>query len=145
MPTLHVELDPAPDETPPAFSGDTAPLVYFLSFAFAARYGAEHELSQLATLLQRRPYEIDLRPLLTFADRDAEDASDERDLARVWQDGGPLAACCQRVVTAIDADPKARELLRDFPTLRDRLAELGRLASWAAERGARVRVTYSMD
>lgn len=144
MPALHVELDPPPAELPPAFSGDTAPLVYFLSFAFAARYGAQHELARLAVLLQRPPHQIDLRPLLTFADRDTEDAFDQRELERVWQDAPPLAVCCERVVAAIDADKQARALLRDVPTLRDRLDELRRLAIWAAARGARIRLTYSM-
>jgi hypothetical protein len=32
------------------FGGDTAPLVYFLSFAFAASDGAQHELTKAALL-----------------------------------------------------------------------------------------------
>lgn len=146
MPALHVELDPPPDQSGPAsFGGDTAPLVYFLSFAFAARYGAQHELTNAALLLRGGEHKIDLRPLLTFADRDADDPADRRELERVWQDAGPLAECCRRVVEAIDADPAVREQLGELPTLRDRIQELGRIASWAAERGARVRLTYTMD
>ena len=144
MPTLYVEFDPA-GELPFAFGGDTAPLVYFLSFAFAARYGAQHELTKASLLLRGGEHKIDLKPLLTFADRDTEDPADERELARVWQDAGPLAECCRRVVEAIDADPAIREQLGDFPTLRDRIEELGRMASWAAERGARIRLTYTME
>ena len=144
MPTFFVELDP-PAEPPVAFDGDTAPLVYFLSFAFAARYGAQHELTKASLLLRGGEYKIDLKPLLTFADRDVEDPADDRELQRVWQDAGPLAECCRRVVEAIDADPAVRGQLRDFPTLRDRIEELGRMASWAAARGTRVRLTYAMD
>jgi hypothetical protein len=36
-------------------------------------------------------------------------------------------------------------LVADFPTLRERLEELGRIAIWAAARGAKVRLTYEMD
>ena len=144
MPTLHVEFDP-PGEPPLGFAGDTAPLVYFLSFAFAARYGAQHELTKASLLLRGGDHQIDLKPLLTFADREADDPADQRELQRVWQDAAPLAECCRRVVTAIDADAAIREELRDSPTLRDRIEELGRIASWAAERGARLRLTYTME
>jgi hypothetical protein len=142
MPTLHVELDP-PGEAP-SFAGDTAPLVYFLSFAFATRYGAQHELAKAALLLRGGAHKIDLRPLLTFADRTVDDAADARDLERAWQDAAPLAECCARVVAAIDADEAVREQLAEFPTLRDLIEELARIASQAAERGARVRLTYTM-
>jgi hypothetical protein len=143
MPALYVETDPsAPAST--EFGGDTAPLVYFLSFAFAARYGAQHELTKAALLLRGGEHKIDLKPLLTFAEREAEDEADARELERVWQDAGPLAECCRTVVDAIDADPAIREQLADFPTLRDRIEDLGRMASEAAQRGARIRLTFSL-
>jgi hypothetical protein len=143
MPTLYVDTDPL-DETP-SFAGDTAPLVYFLSFAFATRYGAQHALAKAALLLRGGAHKIDLRPLLTFADRAIDDPADERDLERAWQEATPLAECCARVVAAIDADDAVREQLAEFPTLRDLIDELGWIASQAAERGARVRLTYTMD
>ena len=144
MPTLHVEFDP-PGEPPDSFGGDTAPLVYFLSFAFAARYGAQHELTKAALLLRGGRHKIDLKPLLTFADRETDEPADDRELQRVWQDAAPLGDCCRRAVAAIDDDPAIREQLREFPTLRDRIEELGRMAAWAAEREARVRLTYTME
>ena len=144
MPTLHVEFDP-PGEPPDSFGDDTSPLVYFLSFAFAARYGAQHELARAALLLRGGDHQIDLKPLLTFADRAVDDPADRRELERVWQDAAPLADCCRRAVAAIDDDPAIREQLREFPTLRDRIEELGRMAAWAAEREARVRLTYTME
>jgi len=143
MPSLIVELDP-PGEAP-AFGGDTAPLVYFLSFAFSARYGAQHELTKASLLLRGGAHRIDLKPLLSFASRDADDEADRRELERVWQDAAPLAECCRRVVDAIDADAAVREPLAEFPTLRDRIEELGRIAAAARERGARVRLTYTME
>ena len=144
MPKLIVEFDP-PDEQPVAFGGDTAPLVYFLSFAFAGRYGSQHELTKASLLLRTGAHKIDLKPLLTFADREVEDESDRLELERVWQDAAPLAECCRRVVKAIDADAAVRERLAEFPALRDLIDELGRIASGAASRGARIRVTYAME
>jgi hypothetical protein len=144
MPRLIVELDP-PLETPVSFSSDTAPLVYFLSFAFAARYGSQHELTKAALLLRGGAHKLDLKPLLTFADRDAEEPVDQRDLERAWQDAVPLAECCRAVVAAIDADAAVRDLLVDFPTLRDLLDELSRIAAYAAAEDRRIRLTYSME
>jgi len=143
MTQLVIEFDP-PGDPQITFGGDTAPLVHFLSFAFALRYGAQHELSKAAGLL-RDTHQIDLKPLLTFADRHAADARDRQELERVWQDGAPLADTCRLVVEAIDADEALRELLRDSPALRDRVEELGRIAAWAADRDSRVRLTYRMD
>ena len=143
MPALIVEFDP-PGEPPTTFGGETAPLIYFLSFAYAARYGAQHELS-IVTGLLRDKHKIDLKPLLTFADHAAQDEADRQELERVWQDAAPLSECCRRVVEAIEADAAIREQLGDFPALRDRIEELGRIASWAAEGGRRVRLTYTMD
>ena len=143
MPSLIVELDP-PSEAPVTFGGDTAPLVYFLSFAFAARYGAQHELS-LATAVLRDKHKIDLKPLLTFADSAAQDEADRQELERLWQDAAPLAVCCRRVVEAIDADAAVGEMLAGYAALRDRIDELGRIASQAAEDGRRVRLTFVME
>ena len=148
MATIQVDLDPLgvdpAGEPPTGFGGNTASLVYFLSFAFAARYGAQHALSQASLLLRGGEHKIDLKPLLTFADRAVDDPADEQELERVWQDADPLAACCRLVVEAIDGDAAIREELQEFPALRDRIDELGRIVSWAAERGARVRLTYTM-
>lgn len=143
MPTLYVEFDP-PEPCPYAFEGATSDLVYFSSFAYSARYGSTHELTQAATLL-RGELKIDLRPLLTFADRDIEDPADAEALARAWQDAAPLSECCRQVVAALDTGHKRlRQLTAGFPALRDRLSDLQRMAEWAAERGARVRLTYSL-
>ncbi len=143
MTRLVVELDP-PGEPPAAFGGDSAALVYFLSFAFATRYGAQHELSK-ATALLRDTHKVDLKPLLTFADRAAEDEADRAELERLWQDAAPLAECCRAAVAAIDADAAVEELLADFPELRDRIDDLARIASWAAAEGRRVRLTFEME
>lgn len=143
MPTLHVDFDP-PEPCPHAFAGDTSDVVYFLSFAFSARYGSTHELSR-ASLLLRGEFKIDLRPLLTFADRGVEEASDVRELERVWQEAAPLAECCRQVVAALDGGhAQLRELTDGFPALRNRLDELARMAQGAVERGAKVRLTFEL-
>jgi hypothetical protein len=80
MPTLHFETS-APGPCPYAFASDPTDLVYFLPFAFSTRCGSTHELSH-ASLLLRGEFKIDLRPLLTFADRQVEEAADEDELER---------------------------------------------------------------
>lgn len=144
MPAVYFEADCA-ERCPFAFNGDTADLVYFLSFAFSARYGAQHELTGLSLRLRSGDHGIDLRPLLTFADRAAEEPADEHELERAWQEPGPLAECCRRVVDAFDgAGPETRAVLRSYPGLRDRIDDLRRMAEWARDRGARVRVTFAL-
>ena len=135
MPHLVVDLDPSAGQ-PVMFPTDTAPLVYFLSFAHAARYGSQHELTKAALLMRGGEHKLDLKPLLTFADRDAEEPIDKRDLDRAWQDAAPLAACCRAVVASIDADVAIQELLKEFPTLHDLLGELGRMATRPAMKAA---------
>jgi hypothetical protein len=143
VPRLFFETAP-PDAAEAAFGGPTDVLVHFLSFAFASRYGAQHEFSKLALLL-RAEHKLDLRPLLTFADRNVEEDADARELERVWQDAAPLAETLRALIERLDAhDPRVDELVRDAPDLRDRLADLLRMADEAAERGARVRLTFEL-
>ena len=144
MPRIVLDFDP-PQPDAPSFDGDTSDLVYFLSWAFSMRYGANHELS-IAALVLRSEFKIDLLPLLTFADRAVEDPADEEALERAWQDAAPLAECCERVATALGSDEKRLVTLRDeYPSLRSHIEALGRDAAWAAERGARIRVTYELE
>ncbi len=138
--TLIVETASA-EECPHEFLGDTADLVYFMSFAYSERYGSDHPLAKAAALL-RRKRRIGLAPLLTFGDARTDDAEEERLLERLWQDAGPLAECARNVAGAIESNEELRELTEDFPELPDRLRELGAMADWAAERGAKVRLTY---
>ena len=129
---------------PVAFSGATDELVAFLSFGFAARYGAQHPLTSLALLL-RGEYKIDLGPLLTFADRDVEVEADARELERAWQAAGPLAETVDAVVTAMSSgDARIDEMTSGAPQLLARLRELAAMAQWAAERGVRVRLTFEL-
>ncbi len=144
MPTAYVEVDP-PSAEAPGLGGPSADLVYFLSLAYSARFGASHELALAANVL-RNDLGIDLRPLLTFADRTVEEEMDAQALDHAWQDPAPLARCCEAVVAALDAgDERLKDARRDYPTLRERVAEVGSAARWASEHGRRVRITYELD
>jgi len=143
MTELIVETEPAAPE-PARFGGATDVLVYFLSFAFATRYGSQHDLSKLALLL-RSQRKIKLEPLLTFADRNVEDAADARELERVWQEAAPLAETLDAVVEALEAgDERIDELTRETPDLLPRLRDLAAIAHEASERGARIRLTFTL-
>ena len=129
------------EECPHDFFGDSADIVYFISFAHAERYGAGHPLAQAAAILKRQLH-IDLSPLLTFADARPESADEERALETMWQDASPLAESARRVARAIEETAGLRDLTAQLSELPDRLRELARMADWAAERGAQVRLTY---
>jgi hypothetical protein len=143
---LHIVLDFDPEQANALeFASETADLVYFLSWAFSSRYGATHEMS-VASLVLRREFKIDLVPLLTFADREVEEPADAEALQLAWQEAAPLAECCEAVVEAlISGEKRLAAILDDYPNLRENIAELGRIARWAAEREARIRVTYVLD
>ncbi|MGD9894405.1 MAG: hypothetical protein AB7R89_03075 [Dehalococcoidia bacterium] len=133
--------DPEPH---PGFSGPPVDLLTFLTFGASERYGALHPLSGVANIL-RRKHNVDLLPLFTFGDAVPDDEEDERELDRIWQDPTPLAACCATVIETIRATPRLQELSQGFPALLDRLADLQRIAEWAAERDACIRITYRLD
>ena len=123
MPRIVLDFEP-PLADAPGFASDTADLVYFLSWAFSTRYGANHELS-VAALVLRSEFKIDLLPLLTFADRNVEEPEDEETLERSWQDAAPLAECCAHVAEALGSDEKRLASLRDdYPALMSVLSAL---------------------
>ena len=143
MSQLFFETDDA-KPCPIAFGGPSDVLVYFLSLAFSTRYGSQHPLSQLALLL-RGEMKIDLGPLTTFADRNAEEEADERELERVWQDAAPLADTLADVTRALESpDERIAQLTEDAPDLLARLCDLHQMTVWAASRGARVRLTFEL-
>ena len=144
VPRIVLDFDPEQPDAP-AFQTETSELVFFLSWAFSQRYGANHEMSQAAMVLKGE-YKIDLVPLLTFADRDVEDPSDEDVLERSWQDAAPLAECCQQITGALRGDDRRlNDLTEEYPNLAGNVEELGRIAAWTAERGARIRITYELE
>ena len=144
MTRLYVDFDP-PQPDDPDFATDTAHLVYFLSWAYATRFGANHEMS-IASLVLKSQFKVDLTPLLTFADRSVEDADDIEALASAWQASAPLAECCRQITAAFAAgDNRLDGLEAEYPGLAASIAELGRLADLADSRGARVRLSYEIE
>lgn len=144
MPRIIVDLDP-PLESASVFKSDSADLVYFLSWAFSARYGANHEMS-LAALVLKSEFKIDLKPLLTFADRDAEEPADEEALERAWQEAEPLQDTCDQIAAALASGEKQLAALQEtYSGLGGNISELGKIAATAAAGGRRIRVTYLLD
>lgn len=129
---------------PPAdFLGDTSDIVYFISMAHSERYGADHPLAKAAAIIKRR-LRIPIGPLLNFGDAAVETSEEREMLERLWQDAAPLAEAARRAAEAIEGDEELRELTSSFPELAERLRELAAMAGWAAERDARVRLTYAL-
>ena len=140
---LYVEFDAA-EACPLAFEGDPAIVLYFASWAFSLRFGAQHELAQAAQRIQQR-HKVELRPLLRYADRAVEDEADRRELKRVWQEPGPLAACCRAVADAIaSGDEPLTALLEGYDDLAPRLGELAAMCDWAEAQGARGRLSFDL-
>ena len=140
-PTALIVETTADEDCPLEFLGESSDIVYFISFAHSERYGAAHPLAKAAGLLKRR-LNVDLSPLLTYADARAESSEEEAALDSMWQDAARLAASARSAAEAIEATAEARDLTAAFPELPERLRELAAMADWAADRGAQVRLTY---
>lgn len=138
--TLIIETT-AGEPCPIDFLGDSADIVYFISMAHTERYGADHPLARAAAILKRQ-LRVNMAPLLKFADARTDDAAEEQMLENLWQEAAPLAQAARSVAEAIEGTPDLRELTSAFPELPERLRELSDIAAWAAERGAKVRLTY---
>ena len=138
--TLIVETT-ADEPCPIEFLGDTSDIVYFMSMAHTERYGADHPLAKAAAILKRQ-MRVKMGPLLNFADARTEDSEEEQMLERLWQEGEPLSQAARSVAEAIEGTPQLQQLTSAFPELPERLRELSDIAAWAAERGAKVRLTY---
>ncbi len=130
-------------EPHPGFRTDPQNLLTFLSFGASERYGSLHPLSGVANLLRRR-HDVDVMPLLTFGDAVPDDELDEQELLRLWQEPGPLEQSATAAAAAIRANERLASLARDFPDLPDLLDDLAGIARWAADRKARVRITYRL-
>jgi hypothetical protein len=80
----------ADEDCPLEFLGESADIVYFISFAHSERYGAGHPLAKAAGMLKRR-LGVDLKPLLTYADARAE-SSERSGRWKRWQSRRPIGA-----------------------------------------------------
>lgn len=132
-----------PEPCPIELLGDSADVVYFISMAHSERYGANHPLAKASSIIKRK-MRINIAPLLNFADASPDDAAEEAMLEKLWQDPGPLAESALAVAEAIESTEELRDLTSAFPELPDRLRELADMASWARDRDARIRLTYTL-
>ena len=140
---LHVEFD-ADEACPIAFEGDPTVVLYFASWAFSLRFGAQHELAQAASRIETL-HKVPLRPLLRYADRRVEDEADRRELQRMWQDPSGLAECCRAVAAAtVAGDRRLNELLEGYEDLAPRLEELAAMCDWAASQETHVRLSFDL-
>ena len=143
MPQLIVESD-ADQAGPFTFSVESSDLLALLSFGYAEPFGSQHPLTEFVRHL-RRDLGIDVAPLATFYDHDANDAEDAANLAAAWQEPAPLAGSAAAAHAAL-VDDRSNEALRtDFPNLPTLLTELTAMAAWASEHGARIRLSFTLS
>ena len=143
MSTLFVETD---HEAAAAlrFDGDASDLLALLSFGVAEPFGSQHPLTQLVRRLKRE-HGLDVGPLLTFYDRDVDDAVDAANLEAAWQDAALLRDCVGAVRAALAGDAAATALLAGFEAIPDLLRQLEQMSAQAAVDKARIRVSFSLD
>jgi len=141
--SVELIIETAAAESHPGFTGPNEDLLAFLTFGASERYGAMHPLSGVANLLRRR-HGVNLLPIFHFGDAVPEDEEDDRNLEALWQDAAPLAESCTAAIEKLRAEPRLQQLSAGFPELVPRLDDLRRIAEWAAEHGARVRITYRL-
>ena len=141
MPALFIEADPAGPE-PLRFSSDPQPLLALLSFGIVEPYGTQHPLTLLIRRLKRH-HGINVDPLLTFYDRDTEDAEDVAKLEAAWQPALALRACVAAVRAALASDGETAALVSEEPALPGLLADLEALAAGAGE--GRVQISFSLQ
>jgi hypothetical protein len=139
--TTLLVVETTAGDPPVEFLGDTADIVYFISMAHSERYGADHPLARASSIIKRK-LRINIRPLLNFGDANAETSEERTLLEKLWQDAAPVAEAAAGAAEAIESEADLQELTSHFPELPDRLRELSAMAAWAAEQGAKVRLTY---
>ena len=124
--------------------GDGAALVAFMSFAAVRGFGARHPLIALSERVA--DLGVRLGPLTTFYERGPEDAEDEANLERAWQDAAPLAASLGTLVAALAEDERAVVFVRraGAETLAAEAAALRAIAERAGRAKQRVRLTYEL-
>ena len=127
-----------------ALPGDGATLVAFMSFAAVRGFGARHPLIALS----ERVAELGVRlgPLTTFYELGPEDAEDEANLERAWQDAPPLAASLEALGEALAGDERATVLVRraGAESLGEEAEALRAIAERAGRAKRRVRLTYEL-
>ncbi len=139
---FFVEFDTT-EACPLEFLDDPTIVLFFASWAFSAEFGGNHELAQAAQTLRHQ--QIDLRPLLRYADRNAENDSDRFELERAWQPAADLAECANTVAQAWEHPSTSLEpLVAGYEHLTPRLRELAAMCEWGASKDAQVRISFDL-
>ncbi len=138
--TVEVEVEGEVEGLP----GEGAALVAFMSFAAVRGFGARHPLIALSE--RAADLGVRLGPLTTFYERGPEDAEDEANLERAWQDAEPLATSLGTLVAALAEDERAAVFVRraGAETLAAEAAALRAIAERAGRAKRRVRLTYEL-
>ena len=123
----------------------TDQLAYFLSFAVAERYGAQHDLAKAANLIKIR-HKVDMNPLLNFVDRQVEGPQERKAFEETsWQEPERLARSIRATLDAIEADAKVASYLAGYSQVVPKLEELWELCLAAMESGAEVRLSFDLE
>ena len=141
MPALFVETDPTAAAAP-RFSTDPRPLLALISFGVAEPFGTQHPLTELIRGL-KQTHRVDVAPLLTFYDRDVEDAEDAAKLDAAWQPAAALRDCVAAARAAIADDAALAALAATEPDLPALLADLEAMAATAG--AGRIRLSFRLD
>jgi hypothetical protein len=128
-----------------SLSEPTDQLAYFLSFAVAERYGAQHHLAKAANLIKIR-HKVDMNPLLNFVDRQVEGPQERRAFEETsWQDPERLAKSIRSTLDAMEADARVSDYLVQYPEVVAKLEELWEVCLAAMEAGAQVRLSFDLE
>jgi hypothetical protein len=142
MTRFYAETDP---DIGHGLNEPTDQLAYFLSFAVAERYGAQHDLAKAANLVKIR-HKVDMNPLLNFVDRQVEGPQERRAFEETsWQDPERLAQSIRATLEAIEGDEKAAAYLGEYLDVVPKLEELWELCLSAMEVGAQVRLSFDLE
>ena len=127
-----------------ALPGEGAALVAFMSFAAVRGFGARHPLIALAE--RAADLGVRLGPLTTFYERHPDDAEDEANLERAWQDAAPLAESLAALGEALARDERAATFVRraEAETLAAEAEALRAIAERAGRANRRIRLTYDL-
>ena len=141
---VEVEVEVEGEGEARTLPAEGATLVAFMSFAVVRGFGARHPLIALS----ERVAELGVRlgPLTTFYERSAEDAEDEANLERAWQEADPLAASIEALLEVLAGDERAAVFVRraEAETLAAEAGALLTIVERAGRAKRRVRLTYEL-
>ena len=125
------------------FREDPSILLFFQSWAFSMQFGGQHDLAKIASYL-KLSLQINLSPLLKFADRNVENAFDARELEQSWQPPNELILCLDQIINAFqNPDPNLSKLLiKDYESLLPRLQDLKKMCTWAIQQECLIRMSF---